>query len=106
LLHHARRAGVDLRVALDHDHDVTEGRDVCAARRRRTEQHADLRHHAGQLTLVEEYAPGMAAAGEHLDLVRDARTRRVDQIEERYANARGGFLDAADLLDPPRDPDP
>ena len=103
-LDHARGAEVHRRVAFDHDHDVAESGDVRAARRGRAEQHADLRHHARQLHLVEEDAACVAAAGKHLDLVRDAGARRVDQIEERYADARGGFLDADDLLDRPRAP--
>ena len=73
-LDHARRAEVHRGVAFDHDHDVAESRDVGTACRRRTEQHADLWHHARQLHLVEEDAPRMAPAGEHFDLVGDART--------------------------------
>ncbi len=37
------------------------------------------------LHLVVEDAPRAAAAGEHLDLVGDARARRVDQVEHRHA---------------------
>ena len=36
-----------------------------------------------QLHLVVEDAPRAAAAGEHLDLIGDARAGRVDQVEER-----------------------
>jgi len=42
-LDHSRRSQVHRGVALDHDHDVAEGRDVSAARGRRAEQDADLR---------------------------------------------------------------
>ena len=40
----------------------------------------------------------MPAAGEHVELIRDARAGRVDQVDERDAQAAGGFLDAQDLL--------
>ena len=74
-LGHAGRAEVHRRVALDHDHDVAEARDVGAAGRRRPEQAADLRHLARQPHLVVEDPPGAAAAGEQLDLVGDAGAR-------------------------------
>ena len=86
-LGHARRAEVHAGVALDHHHDVAERRDVRAARRRRPEEQADLRHLPGELHLVVEDAPRAAAAGEHLDLIGDARAGRVDQVEERAARA-------------------
>ena len=68
-LGHARRAEVHRGVAVDHEHDVAERRDVRPAGRRRAEQAADLRHLAGQADLVVEDVPGAAAAGEQLDLV-------------------------------------
>ena len=98
-LRHARRAEVHRRVALAHDHDVAEGGDVGAARRRRAEEHAHLRHHARQLHLVVEDPARAAAAGEHLDLVGDARAGRVDQVDHRDPVLERLLLDAEDLLD-------
>ena len=103
-LGHARRAEVHRRVLLDHEDDVAERRDVGAARRRRAEQQADLRHGAGELDLVVEDAPGVAPPREHVDLIGDARARRVDQVEERDAQPRRRLLDAHDLLDGARAP--
>ena len=103
-LGHARRAQVHRGVALDHEHDVAERRDVGAARRRRPEQQADLRDRARQPHLVAEDAPGVAAAREHVDLIGDARAGRVDQIEQRDPQPAGGLLDADDLLDRARAP--
>ena len=98
-LRHPRRAEVHRGVAVAHDHDVAERRDVGAAGGARAEQHADLRHGAGEPDLVEEDPPGVAAAGEHLDLVGDARARGVDEVDHRHAVAERRLLDAEDLLD-------
>ena len=103
-LGHARRAEVHRRVLVDHEHDVAERRDVRAARRRRPEQQADLRHRARQPHLVVEDAPRVAAPGEHVDLIGDARARRIDQVEQRHAQPARGLLDADDLLDRARAP--
>ena len=46
----------------------------------------------------------MSPARKHLDLVCDSRARGIDEVEKRDANARGGLLDAQDLLDCPRAP--
>ena len=51
-----------------------------------------------------EDAPGVAPAGEHVDLIGDARAGRVDQIEERHAEPARRLLDAHDLLDGARAP--
>ena len=83
-LRHPRRAQVHRGVALAHDHDVAEGRDVGAAGGARPEQQADLRHLAGEPHLVVEDAAGAAAAGEHLHLVGDPRPGRVDQVDHRH----------------------
>jgi len=40
-------------------------------------------HHPGELHLVVEDAAGVEAAGEDLDLLRDATARRIDQVEQR-----------------------
>ena len=69
-------------VALDHDHDVAEARDVGTARRRRPEEAADLGHAPRQLHLVVEDPSGAAAAREELDLVGDAGPGGVDQPED------------------------
>ena len=83
-LGHARRAEVHRGVAVDHEHDVAERRDVGAAGRRRPEQAADLRHLAGQPHLVVEDPPGAAAPGEQLDLVGEAGAGGVDEPEDRH----------------------
>ena len=104
-LGHARRAEVHRRVALAHDHDVAERRDVGAAGSARPEQHADLRHDARELDLVVEDPPRAAAAGEHLHLLGDPRARRVHEVDHRDLERQRAFLDAQDLLDrlrPPR----
>ncbi|GBD46366.1 hypothetical protein HRbin41_01192 [bacterium HR41] len=88
-----------------HHDDVAEGGDVGAAGRRRAEQQANLGHHPRQLHLVEEDSPGVAAAGEHLHLVGDARSRGVDEVDDRHLEPQRSLLDAHDLLDrtgPPR----
>ena len=99
LRHHARRAEVHARVALDHHDDVAERRDVGAARGGRPEQQAHLRHPPRHAHLVVEDPPGAAPAREHLDLVGDPRARGVDEIDERHAAALRALLDAQDLLD-------
>jgi hypothetical protein len=103
-LGHARRAEVHRGVALDHDDDVAERGDVRAARGRRPEQHAHLGDLPGERDLVVEDAPRAAAAGEHLDLVGDARAGGVDEVEERTLEITRGLLDAQDLLDGARAP--
>ena len=104
-LGHARRAEVHRGVALAHDHDVAERGDVGAAGGGGAEQHAHLRHDAGELDLVVEDPAGAAAAGEHLHLLGDARAGGVDEVDHRDLERERAFLDAQDLLDrlgPPR----
>ena len=98
-LGHPRRAEVHRGVAVAHDHDVAERRDVGAARGARPEQDAHLRHCAGQPDLVEEDAAGVAAAGEHLHLLGDPRAGGVHEVDHRHAMRERGLLDAQDLLD-------
>jgi hypothetical protein len=105
-LGHARRAEVHRGVALDHHDDVAERGDVRAARSARAEEQADLRHDAAHLHLVVEDAPGAPPAGEHLDLIGDARPGRVDEVEHRDAELERRLLDAEDLLDRPRPHEP
>ena len=88
-LGHAGRAQVHRGVALDHDHDVAERRDVGAAGGRRAEQAADLRHPARQPHLVVEDPARAPPAREQLDLVGDAGAGRVDQPEHRQLVAQG-----------------
>jgi len=60
---------------------------------------------AGMYALIVKVVSGVAAPGEHVDLIGDARPRRIDQVHERNAQAPGALLDADDLLDragPPR----
>jgi hypothetical protein len=99
LLRHPGRAEVHRRVALHHEHDVAERRDVRAAGRRRAEETAHLRHPARQAHLVGEDAPGTAASREQLDLVRDARPGRVDEVDDRELVAQRGLGQTDDLLD-------
>ena len=103
-LGHPRRAEVHRRVALDHDHDVAEGRDVGAAGRRRAEQAADLRHLARQRDLVVEDPPGAAAAREQRDLVGDPGAGGVDEPEDRQLLGQRPLGDPDDLLDRARAP--
>ena len=98
-LDHPVRAEVHRRVALDHDDDVAERRDVGAAGRRRPEQRAHLRDGAAGPHLVPEDLAGAAPAGEQVDLVGDPRAGRVDQVDHRHAGPVRGLDDADDLLD-------
>ena len=98
-LGHARRPEVHRRVAVAHDHDVAERRDVGAAGGARAEQHAHLRDDARQPHLVEEDPPGVPAAREHLHLLVDPRAGRVDQVHERDPQGQRPLLDPQDLLD-------
>ena len=103
-LGHPRRAEVHRGVAVAHDHDVAERRDVGTARGARAEQHADLRHEPGELHLVVEDATGTAPAGEHQHLVGDARPGGVHEVDHRDAQLERALLDADDLLDRLRAP--
>ena len=98
-LDHAGRAHVHRRLALDHDDDVGERRQVRRARGRRPEEDADLRDDPGELHLVVEDATGVVAAREDADLLRDAGAGRIDEVDERDPEARRLLLDADDLLD-------
>ena len=98
-LRHARRAQVHAGVTVDHHHHVAKRGDVGAARGRRPKQQAQLRDLPAHLHLIVEDAPCAATAGEHLDLIGDARPGRVDQIQERAGDALRGLLNAQDLLD-------
>ena len=103
-LGHARRPEVHRGVALDHDHDVAERRDVGAAGGRRAEQAADLGHLPGQLHLVVEDPPGAPPAGEQLDLVGDAGAGGVDEPEDGQLVAQRVLGEPHDLLDRARAP--
>ena len=96
-LHHARAAHVERGLAVDHDDEVGQRRQIRRAGRRRPEQDAHLRNHAGELDLVVEDPAGVEAAGKDLDLLGDAPAGGVHQVEHRHAQARGLFLDADDL---------
>jgi hypothetical protein len=104
LLRHARRAEVHAGVALDHDHHVAERGDVGAARRRRAEQAADLRHLAAELHLVAEDAAGTTPPGEQLHLVGDARAGGVDEPEDGQLVPQRVLGDTHDLLHGARTP--
>ena len=83
-LGHPRRAEVHRGVAVDHEHDVAERRDVGAAGGRRAEQTADLGDLPRQADLVVEDPSGAAAPGEQLDLVGEPGAGRVDEPEDRH----------------------
>ena len=103
-LHHPRRAEVHRGIALDHDHDVAEGRDVGPTRRRGAEEEADLGHLAGEADLVVKDPAGVAAAREHIDLVGDPGAGAVHQVEERDLEPGRRLLDPDDLLNRARAP--
>ena len=98
-LGHPRRAEVHRGVAVDHEHDVAERRDVGAAGRRRAEQAAHLRHLAGQADLVVEDPTGAAAAGEQLHLVGQPGAGRVDEPHDRHLLGERRLRRADHLLD-------
>ena len=103
-LGHARRAEVHRGVALDHEHDVAERRDVRTARGRRAEQAAHLRHPAREPHLVGEDPARAAPTREQLDLVGDARAGGVDEVDDRQLVPQRGLGEPHDLLDGPRAP--
>src|SRR5215467_7085291 len=96
-LDHARRAHVETRFAVHHDHAVGEGGKIGGAGGRRAEEDAHLRDDSGELHLVVEDAAGVEPPWEDLDLLGDAPACRVDQVEERHLEALRALLDAHDL---------
>jgi len=90
-LDHARAAHVEGRLALDHDHDVGERRQVMRSRRRRAEQDAHLRDHAGELDLVVERCARREPAREDLDLLGDAPAGRNPPYKGRGIRSRAAF---------------
>ena len=101
---HPRRAEVHRRVALDHEHDVAERRDVRTARGRRAEQATHLRHPAREPHLVGEDPARAAPPREELDLVGDARAGGVDEVHDGELVLQRGLGEAHDLLDGARAP--
>ena len=97
-LDHAGAAHVEGGLAVDHDHEIGQGRQVGRSRRGRPEENAHLRHHARQLDLVVEDPSGVEATGEDLDLLGDPPAGGVDQIHHGNLQARRLLLDAHDLL--------
>ena len=98
-LGHARRAEVHRSVAFDHEHDIAERGDVGTTRGRRPEQAAHLRDLARQPNLIREDAARAAAPGEELDLIGDARARRVDEVDDGELVLQRVLGEADDLLD-------
>jgi hypothetical protein len=96
-LHHAWAADVERGLAVDHDDQVGQRRQVRRAGRRGPEQDAHLWHDAGELDLVVEDAARVEATGEDLDLLGDAPAGGVDEIEHRHPQPRRLLLDAHDL---------
>ena len=105
-LRHPRRAQVHRRVALDHEDDVAERRDVRPTRRRRPEQAADLRHLPRQPHLVVEDPPRAAPTREQLHLIRQPRPGRVHQPDDRDLLGQRRLRGAHHLLDRPCAPRP
>ena len=105
-LRHARRAEVHRGVAVDHEHDVAERRDVRPAGRRRPEQAADLRHLPGQADLVVEDVPGAAPPREQLHLVGQPGAGGVDEPHDRHLLGERRLRRPHHLLDGPRPPRP
>jgi len=98
-LDHARAAHVERGLALHHDHDVGQRRQIGRARRRRAEENAHLGDHARELDLVVEDTPGVEPPRKDLDLLGYAPARGVHHIKEGHAQPCGLFLDPHDLLD-------
>jgi hypothetical protein len=64
----------------------------------------DLRYAAGSLHLVVEDLSGAASPREEIDLVRDTRARRVDEIDDRMVMLARQLDDPDDLFHGPRAP--
>ena len=103
-LDHARRPEVHRGVALDHDHDVTERRDVGPTRGRGTEQRAHLGHRTAGPDLTVEYPAGPPPSREQVDLVGDAGAGGVHEVDHRDLGPEGRLDDPDDLLDGSRAP--
>src|SRR5690606_7718482 len=86
-------------VAVDHEDDVAEGRNVGAAGRAGPEQAADLGDDPAHLNLVVEDPAGAAAAREHLHLIGNPGAGAVDQIDEGNPVTDRLFLNTQDFLD-------
>ncbi len=97
-LGHPRRAEVHGGPALDHDDDVAERRDVGPAGRRGAHETADLGHPARQAHLVVEDLARPSPPGEQIDLVGDAGSGGVDEVEDRQQLVVGGLEGTDDLL--------
>src|SRR6266436_1018722 len=96
-LDHARRADIEARFSVHHDHAVGQRREIRRSGRRRSEEDAHLRHHARELNLVVEDASGVEAAREDLDLLRNPSPRGVHEVEQRHLKPLGPLLNAHDL---------
>ena len=105
-LDHPRAAQVHRGVAVDHRDEIAERRDIGAAGGRRPEQGAHLRDGPRRAHLGVEDLPGAAAAREHLHLIGDPGTGRVDQVDHRQAVGICPLDHANDLLDGARAPRP
>jgi len=66
--------------------------------RRRAKHDSDLRHHAGHFDLVIEGTASLIAAREEAHLVGDARSCRVDQVEDGDTHLHRHFLDTQAFL--------
>ena len=103
-LDHPGAAEIHRGVAVDHCHEIAERRDVGAARRGRAEQRAHLRDRARRADLGMKDLARSAPAGEHLDLVSNPRSGRVDQVNHRQPRVIRPLDHADDLLDGARAP--
>jgi hypothetical protein len=63
-----------------------------------------LRNLSAHAHLIVKNPTSAAATGEHLHLVGDARSRRVDEVQQRTQQIFRGLLDAENLFDRARAP--
>ena len=99
-LHERRTAQKDRSLLLDDDRLVRHRGHVGAARGARAHDDGDLRNaFRGHRRLVVEDPAEVVAIRKHVDLVREVRPARVDQIDARQAVLAGDLLRAEMLLD-------
>ncbi len=106
--HHFTGCGFDERRAaqenrpliLDDDRFIAHGRHVGAACRARAHHDGDLRNACrGQIGLIKEDPAEVIAIREHIVLIRQIRTARVDEVDARQMIFGGDFLRPYVLFD-------
>jgi hypothetical protein len=98
-LDHARRGDAHGAHASHHDREVAKDGCVRGTRDAGAIEHADLGDDAAENGVVVEVAADAAHVGEEPGLVRDARARGVDKVEDGPARLEGTVLNAKELLD-------